>query len=343
MKRIITFTIVACLLLGAWFVYSEIYTATSSEAERVQFQVKQGESVAALAERLDDEKVIRSPLFFKRVVSWRGIDRDIKFGSYEVTAPITLHKVITALAKATSVERTVTIIPGWNLRDIAAYFEREGIATVAETYALTGEPAVPGSQGTISWEDTIPRVIDENAARKGRNYEGYFAPDTYRVFEDATAEDILKRLVQERNSQFSDQMYKDLNGRSVQDIIVLASILEREVRTEQDRKMVADIFWRRLEMGWALQADSTVHYLTGKAGNVFTSAADRQIDSPWNTYKYPRLPEGPISNPSLSSIMAAIYPEENEYWYFLTTLDTGEVKYGRTLEEHNANVATYLR
>jgi UPF0755 protein len=116
----------------------------------------------------------------------------------------------------------------------------------------------------------------------------------------------------------------------------MASLLEREVRSPADKKKVSDLFWRRYAMGWALQADSTVHYVHGKKGDVFTTSAERKIDSPWNTYKYPGLPIGPISTPSLNAIMAAIYPEKNEYWYFLTTPE-GEVKYAKTLEEHNAN------
>jgi len=123
--------------------------------------------------------------------------------------------------------------------------------------------------------------------------------------------------------------------------LTLASIVEREVRGERDRKKVADIFWRRLDMNWALQADSTVHYAVGKTGNVFTSKEDRDSLSPWNTYKYPGLPLGPISNPDLESIMASIYPEPNEYYYFLTD-EEGVVHYGKTLEEHNENRRKYL-
>ena len=96
-------------------------------------------------------------------------------------------------------------------------------------------------------------------------------------------------------------------------------------------------------MNWALQADSTIHYIVGTSGSVFTSDLDRQVDSLWNTYKYPGLPLGSIGTPSLESIKAAIYPENNDYWYFLTTLDTGKVIYAKTLAEHNINIANYLR
>ncbi len=104
---------------------------------------------------------------------------------------------------------------------------------------------------------------------------------------------------------------------------------------------MADLFLRRLEKGWALQADSTVHYISGRNGDVFTKKTERDVDSLWNTYKYPGLPPGPISTPSIESIMAVVYPKANPYWYFLTDLEGG-VHYGKTLDEHNTNRFTYL-
>ena len=144
--------------------------------------------------------------------------------------------------------------------------------------------------------------------------------------------------------QFTDEMYNDIiaSGRDVNEVMIMASLLEREVRGVEDKKMVADLFWRRYDNNWALQADSTVHFVSGKNGSVFTTKEDRDSLSPWNTYKYPGLPLGPIAHPSLSSIEAAIYPEKNNYWYFLTDLEGG-VHYGTDLEGHNRNVQKYLR
>jgi UPF0755 protein len=176
------------------------------------------------------------------------------------------------------------------------------------------------------------------------SYEGFLAPDTYRIFKNSTATDIVKKLIFERNSQFTDKMYEDVkkSDRTLFEVITMASIVEREVRGKEDKSIVADIFWRRYDMNWALQADSTVHYAVGKKGNVFTTKEDRDSMSEWNTYRWPGLPLGPISNPSLESIIATIYPTKNNNWYFLTATD-GSVKYGKTLEEHNQNVFRYLR
>jgi UPF0755 protein len=177
------------------------------------------------------------------------------------------------------------------------------------------------------------------------SFDGYLAPETYRVFAGASLEEIVDRLIAQRESEFSEADYAAIAaaGRTPFEVLTIASLLEREVRGETNKKLVADLFWRRYDDGWKLQADSTVHFIVGTDGSVFTSAADRAIDSPWNTYRYTGLPAGPIGTPSRLAIEAAIYPTPNEYWYFLTTLDTGEVKFGRTLAEHNANIQQYLR
>jgi UPF0755 protein len=255
--------------------------------------------------------------------------------------------VVESLENPSVQERTITIIPGWSIRDIADYFEREVIFQAQEVIDVIGQSAL--DYRTTHKKNTPTDIYMKSyTVLQGKpwyvSYDGYIAPDTYRIFKDATVEEIFDKLIAERNTQFTDQMYYDIkqSGRSVYEVITMASILEREVRGEKDKKIVSDIFWRRYDMNWALQADSSVHYLTGKSGDVFTTKQDRDSLSPWNTYKYPGLPLGPISNPSLESIMSAIYPTSNEYWYFLTTSD-GEVKYAKTLEGHNRNVAKYLR
>lgn len=332
-----------CAAAGAWFLYSEIYSAESVDADRISFDILEGESVVALAARLEENRVVRHAWLFRKYVGWKGIDKDVRFGTYEVTAPITLDRVVRALSHPSMLEREITILPGWSLRDIGAYLDREGVVDADSFFALVGEAAVNYAGASAS----APYLDFDLPVLRGKlptvSYEGYLAPDTYRIFKDATAEDIVRRLVEERDNQFTEEMYRDIEraGRTVYDVLTLASIVEREVRTPEDRTLVADIFWRRYDRNWALQADSTVHYAVNKTGDVFTTSEDRASLSPWNTYQYPGLPLGPISAPSRSSIMAAIYPEHNDYWYFLTT-DEGEVKYAETLEGHNANRIRYI-
>ena len=343
MKKFIFLILLICIGIGAWFLYSEIFSAPAQYADKVTFEIEKGESVSLVAEKLEEKHIIRSAWFFKKYLSFRKLDTEIREGEFVVESPITLARVINILANPTQAETTVTILPGWDLREIADYFEKQGIVSSTDFLAVVGQSAY-----NYKVEREIAPVVEGDwkiMADKPNfvSYDGYLAPDTYRIFKNATVAEIVQKLITERESQFTDQMYADIvkSGHSVFEVLTMASILEREVRDSKDRKLVSDLFWRRYDQNWALQADSTVHYAVGKNGTVFTTAEDRDSLSPWNTYRYPGLPIGPISTPSLDSIMASIYPQSNEYWYFLTDKD-GVVRYGKTLEEHNLNRQKYL-
>jgi len=343
MKKFIFLILLICIGIGAWFLYSEIFSAPAQYADKVTFEIEKGESVSLVAEKLEEKHIIRSAWFFKKYLSFRKLDTEIREGEFVVESPITLARVINILANPTQAETTVTILPGWDLREIADYFEKQGIVSSTDFLAVVGQSAY-----NYKVEREIAPVVEGDwkiMADKPNfvSYDGYLAPDTYRIFKNATVTEIVQKLIDERENQFTDQMYADIakSGHSVFEVLTMASILEREVRDSKDRKLVSDLFWRRYDQNWALQADSTVHYAVGKNGTVFTTAEDRDSLSPWNTYRYPGLPIGPISTPSLDSIMASIYPQSNEYWYFLTDKD-GVVRYGKTLEEHNLNRQKYL-
>lgn len=223
-------------------------------------------------------------------------------------------------------ERTITIIPGWDLRDIAAYFEREKIMSRAEFYATTGEPA---RRGSGVWD----LLVSDKPAKI--SLEGYLFPDTYRIYTSTTPEAVVRRLLANFDAK-ARREFEDLPaGRSLHEILTMASIIEKEVPKDEDRKKVSDILWRRLARGWALQVDSSVGYATGHERERST-AKDLKTDSLWNTYKYPGLPPGPIGNPGLSAIRAALHPEPNSYWYYLTGGDN-QVHYAKTLEVHVSN------
>lgn len=355
MKKIILSIILLCLITGLWYLHSEIYSAVSQERDRLTFEVKQGESVKTLAERLDQEQVIRNPWLFRKYIQWKKADKDIHVGIFQVEKPITLARVVEALKNPGVAERTITIIPGWNIRDIAEYLEKEGIGSKEETLTLLGQPAKQGTSTGLTLDAPLKLLRDKPS---DISYEGYIRPDTFRVYKDASLNDVLVRLIKERDKEFTDDIYRDIENffdrmypgvakgqytLNMHELLTMASILEREVRSPKDRAMVADLFWRRYMEWIGFNADSTVHYIFGSPTSVFTTNEERGSTNPWNTYKYWGLPPGPISTPSMVSIKAALYPEKNPYYYFLTTLDTGEVKYAKTLEEHNANVQKYLR
>ncbi len=234
-------------------------------------------------------------------------------------------------------EVTLTIIPGWNLRQVAEYLVLKGFASsTQQVYDLTGTPAVVGP--SFDTQFCHPKFIrlwceEDNLA----TLEGYVAPETFRVFVDTPLSGVLLKFLDQREDElFSKNRAINVDfdkiKRSKHEIMTMASIIEHA----EDRAIVADILWRRIDKNWALQVDSSVHYIVDRTGDVFTTEQEREIDSPWNTYKYPGLPPGPICNPSVESINAALYPKKNNYWYFLSGKD-GKMYYARTLEEHNAN------
>jgi UPF0755 protein len=171
--------------------------------------------------------------------------------------------------------------------------------------------------------------------------EGYLYPDTYFVDSmNFKSEQLIKKMLDNFEKKF--ETLKDIfknQERSMHEIITMASILQKEVRTKKDYQIVAGILWKRLDSGWHLGADATILYATKKKN---LDIADLDIDSPYNTRRYTGMPPGPICNPDIEHIKAALTPTESEYWYYLTTLDTGEVIYAKTNEEHNKNKAKYL-
>jgi len=246
-------------------------------------------------------------------------------------------------------EINVTIIPGWNLRQIAADWIKKGIIdSEDELYNILGKPAY----NYKAHREVAPIIFDVNTSTHNYffkdkseylSFEGYLLPDTYRVYADAKPEDVIRKILMNLDDKITPEMRIEIDkqGKSFFEILTMASVVEKEAPSAESMGMVADIFWRRYKQNWALQSCATVNYITGKSDPAVTDK-DRAIDSLYNTYKYPGLPLGPISNPSLTAIKATIYPIENDYWYFMSG-DDGEMHYAKTLEEHNSNVFRYLR
>lgn len=234
---------------------------------------------------------------------------------------------------AVRVENKVTVIEGWRLKDIASDLAKEGIVTEEEFRSAVD---------IENWRDQYDFLTDP----KIKSLEGFLYPDTYNFFDDATASDIIKRLLDEFDNKVTLEMRSDLKAQkhTLYEALTLASILEREISNksahDEERNIVADIFWSRIKIGMGLQSDATVNYITGKT-TTRPSLKDLEIDSPYNTYKYRGLPPSPINNPSLASIRSVIYPTANDYLYFLTDAD-GKAYFAKTYDGHLANIRKYL-
>lgn len=239
-------------------------------------------------------------------------------------------------------EATITIIEGWTLREIAIMLEEKGLVTQEDFFAFVGKPAQTSQPG-YARSDLMEMYPYLKEIPTGVSLEGYLFPDTYRVFVDEGVESIVGRLLAHFDTKITSEMRAELarQQKPLYEIITMASIVEREVRTDADRPKVSDVLWGRLRVGMPLQVDSSVNYVTDK-NTPSISKSDAFIASPYNTYRFRGLPLGPISNPGIKSIQAALYPVETPYAYFLTDGE-GNVHYARTLEEHNENKYRYLK
>lgn len=316
LATLITIALALCVLV-AWELWLK---SPDQDTGVVEVTIESGETLQEVASELEEKGVIASSWLFEWYARIRGLDHDVVAGTFFLEPE---NSILGALRKVTTPqagdERQLTFLEGWSLREISSYLVEQGLISSAdELYTITGYP------------------VDAD------NLEGYLFPDTYRIFTDATAQDVVDKMLETFEQKVTQEMRDEIarQGKTLHEVIIMASILEREARGEEDLGMVADIFWRRYEIGMALQSCASVNYVTGKSDPAI-SYEDQQIDSLYNTYQYPGLPPGPIANPGLDAIEAAIYPTANDYWYFLND-EEGGTHYATTNEEHATNKALYL-
>lgn len=299
---------------------------------RTAFVVAENATVRQIAEELAAAGVIRSAALWRLYVRSQGLDRSLVAGEHALPERASTAAIARALTsrETLSNEVSITLIEGWTARQMGEYLIERGLVTSAEW-----EAAITVDQ----WREEF----DFLAPVRAESLEGFLFPDTYQVFRSAGAQEIVRRLLQNFDRKLTPQMRTDIaaHDQTIFDVVTLASIVEREARGQQDQRIVADIFWKRLAINMALQSDATLTYLTGK-NNPSASYRDLEIDSPYNTYKYPGLPPGPIANPGQGALEAVVYPQRNPYYYFLTD-PQGTAYYAETFEGHQANRARYLR
>lgn len=287
---------------------------------------------------LKQEGFIDSKWAFVLYVSLAGIASDLKPGTYEWHDAVTIIELARDLKRGGTNERSITIPEGWTAREIAEYVGAENPALRANMLRVTGNPAE-------RFKGEFPFLL-KTPPEAG--LEGYLFPDTYRVFRDALAEDIIRKMLTNFDQKLTPELREEIRrqNKTVFDIVRTASLIEKEVVSDEDRALVSGILWKRLRLGIPLQVDATVLYakqstINNQQPTTRISAEDTKIDSPYNTYKYYGLPPGPIANPGISAIRAAIYPQESEFLYYLSAPD-GRTIFSRTLDEHNAAIRKYL-
>lgn len=330
MKKLF-FLLVGGLLIFAtvWLYQNYIgalnYSLNPASEQRVIIDVKQGSSAASVADLLLEKGLIKNTFAFKLYLKQNQLADQLKAGRIVLQENFNLKAIADALVEGKSEEAAVTLLEGWTLKQIGQYLEEAGLTTL-ETF----ENCAASCEFIF---DFLPQGY----------VEGYLYPDTYFVNAGSYSDQaFISRLISTLENKLTDEDWQAVenSGRTFEEIMIMASIVEREERNESERPTVAGILWDRFDNGVGLGADATVLYALGRTKGGLTYH-DLQIDSPYNTRKYRGLPPTPICNPSISSIRAALFPKKTDYFYYLHDSD-GKIHYAETLEEHNANKAKYL-
>lgn len=318
----VTSIIGTIFLLLVLYVCFEIYIPLNPGShETIIYTVPKGWGDDQIATNLQELGIIRSSYFFKFYSILSLKHSQLQAGEYSLSSNMSAHNIANKMAQGDVIRDNVVIPEGWDTKDIGKYLESKGICTQKYFISLT--------RGDYSEEFDFLSDKPENVG-----LEGYLFPDTYEIAKGETCEDILFKMLANFDKKLTPELRAEIKNqkKSIFDIVTMASIIEKEVATLEDKKIVSGIFWKRLKINMPLQSCATINYITGK-NDPGALLQDIKIDSPYNTYKYYGLPKGPISNPGIDSITAAVYPKRTNYLYYLS--DNGKTIFSETLEQHN--------
>ena len=325
---------VGLLLVLSAFAY-EVYLPHPASTRAKTITIPSGYGSRKIGEILKTGGVIRSKWIFLTYALLKGQASGLKPGTYTFQNA-TIPQIVRDLVAGENREQIITIPEGWNRKEIAELLAKEGITAHREFEELATETPSPALIARFEFLNDKPGNL---------GLEGYLFPDTYRIFADAPADTIIRKMLENFDRKLNPELRTEirLQKKTIFEIITMASLIEKEVRTDEDRTLVSGILWKRLELEIPLQVDATIVFIKGGDENDGKiSNADTKIPSPYNTYLNRGLPKGPVANPGLSAIRAAIYPKKSPYLYYLSTPD-GRTIFSRTLEEHNLAKNEHLR
>jgi len=334
MKRLFLAAILLLFFLGLAFFYfdRQVHFSHGTGDIAQSFEIKSGEGVKDIAESLESNQLIKNKYYFDYYIWKTNSKGKIQAGKYELKGSMTIPEIVQVLSigEVVSNEVKTTFPEGISAKAMADILKNKGFD--GDKFL---EISKSGAGITADYE--FLKNKPERAS-----LEGFLFPDTYIFFKNAKPEDIINRMLLNFDEKITSEIRDDIgkSGHSVYEIVTMASILEKEVKTADDMKIASGIFWDRLQVGMPLQSDATVEYILGN-NDLKHSLADIKVDSPYNTYKNKGLPPGPIDNPGINALQAAVYPTKTDYNYFLTDPSSGKTIFSKTLEEHAANKAKY--
>ena len=313
-RRILYFILIAILSLGLMYFF--VASAPNKFPEKSITTIEEGESIASAALQMKEGKIIRSKFVFQILVVLKNRNRGVLAGDYYFHNKEGLFAVVSMLTDGNFGLDPVRI----------TVFEGETRKEMADSY-----------------EDKFEKFDVEKFLEITEDKEGYLFPDTYFFLPSVRAKEVAK-IMENNFMKKIDSLETEIlkYDKPLEDVIIMASLIEKESSDSlSERRLISGILWERLELGIALQVDATFKYTVGKS-TFELSTDDLKVDSPYNTYTRRGLPVGPIANPGLDSILAAVTPTESDYLYYLHDRD-GNIYYAETFDEHKNNKAKYLR
>lgn len=317
--------VLAVLVSGVFWYNDQLKPVAPTDAKPVVLKVKSGMTTGSIADILLERNLIRNRTVFLFAARQAGLDKSLQAGEFAFSRNMSVSQIIEIMAKGITVYSELTVPEGFTVEQIAALLEEKGLARKDRFLALAQKYS----------------PFDKQPSRPDVKYraEGFLFPDTYRINRGASEEDILQIMAKEFERQFTPELQAKAKeiGLSAYEVIVLASLIEREVQLAKERPMVARVFLNRLKIEMPLQSCATIQYILGYAKEELT-IADTQLPSPYNSYLNAGMPPGPVANPGLSSIQAALNPAEGDWLYFVVDGKTGGHRFSRTLAEHEAAI-----
>ena len=330
MKKLLALIVLLIVVAagGAAFMYTRINQPFRGYESAEQFvELPAGSGSLAIGQRLVGSGIVRDIATFRTALWMSGQGRHLKAGDYRFDRAMTPFEVIDKIARGDVYVISVTFPEGLTIAEMAAIFESHGIGSAASFKEAARNAA-------------LVRELDPEA----KDLEGYLFPETYALSRRADAVKLVSLMVSRFEHVFTAELRQAAAARNltVRKAVTLASIVEKETARGEERPLVAAVYTTRLRVGMPLQCDPTVIYALTKAGRYAGNIhkEDLSVDSPYNTYRYPGLPPGPIASPGRASLEAAVRPAEADYLYFVSRND-GSHEFARTLDEHNRNVQKF--
>lgn len=294
--------------------------------KNIDITIPKGASTGQIAKILEENGLINNTYYFRFYAKISGQDGSFQYGDYTLNTGMTEEEIADILlTEGTKRETLKFVIPeGYTIEQIAKKLSKEGICKESEFLDAVNNVAY-GYR-------FIEQIPDRNL-----KLQGYLFPATYEIYKDSTAQDIVSTMLKKFDQVFKSEYYDraEALGFTVDQVLTIASIIEKEVKVGDERNLVSSVIYNRLDIEMPLQMCSTVMYTLDKPKDRLLYR-DLEIDSPYNTYIYSGLPVGPISNPGAASIEAALYPSDTDYLYFvLVNENTGEHEFNTSLDAHN--------